>query len=47
MTYFQKLKKIYKYIKEVNILKVAIGQDSHRIDYNNTNKKLILGRNRI
>ena len=28
-------------------MKVAIGQDSHRIDYDNTNKKLILGRNRI
>lgn len=24
-------------------MKVAIGQDSHRIDYENTNKKLILG----
>ena len=24
-------------------MKVAIGQDSHRIDYNNTDKKLILG----
>ena len=24
-------------------MKVAIGQDSHRIDYNNTGKKLILG----
>ena len=24
-------------------MKVAIGQDSHRIDYNNSSKKLILG----
>ena len=24
-------------------MKVAIGQDSHRLDYNNSNKKLILG----
>ena len=24
-------------------MKVAIGQDSHKIDYNNTGKKLILG----
>ena len=24
-------------------MKVAIGQDSHKIDYNNSNKKLILG----
>ena len=24
-------------------MKVSIGQDSHRIDYNNSNKKLILG----
>ena len=24
-------------------MKVAIGQDSHRIDFNNTNKKLIIG----
>ena len=24
-------------------MKVAIGQDSHRIDYTNTDKKLILG----
>ena len=30
-------------IKGVFLLKVAIGQDSHRIDYNNKSKKLILG----
>lgn len=32
-----------EYEPQGGIMKVAIGQDSHKIDYNNTEKKLILG----